>query len=138
MLGLTMRNKWIAGLVLSSLLVWADAAAWSDASLRMHSPAAAEALSVHRTAHHGCCPGLKSNPVAEISPLADPCGGQHRCCFSQAPAFPSSLPVNSERVIAARTVSVIDCAKASILPARNFTCAHVSSLYPSLSMVLRN
>lgn len=112
---LPMRNKWIAGLVLCSLFGWADAAAWSSASLQIQSPAAAEALSAHRThtsaAHHGCCPSLKSSVLVQISALPDPCGGQHRCCFSQAPAFPSSLPVNSERVFAGRTVSVIDCAK---------------------------
>ena len=137
-----MRNRWIAGLVLCSLFVWADAAAWSGTSLRMHPPAAAEPLSVHEThtraAHHGCCPSLKSNALFQISPSADPCGGQHRCCFSQAPVFPSSLPVNSKHTVAAKTVSVVDCAKVSTPPARNFTCADVSSLSSSLSMVLRD
>src|SRR5579863_6834666 len=137
-----MRNRWIAGLVLSSLLVWADAPAWSDASLRMHSPAAAEALSVNHTdtriAHHACCPSIKINATVQISALADPCGGRHRCCFSPAPAFPSSLPVNSKHTGAARTVSVVDCAKVSTPPARSLTFADVSGFYSSLSMVLRN
>jgi hypothetical protein len=136
-----MRNRWIVGLVLSSLLVWADAAAWSDASLRMHSPAAAEAPSAHQThttvARHACCPAIKISIPVQISALTDPCGGQHRCCFSQAPAFPSSLPVNSKHTVAARTVCAVDSTRVSTLPVRNLACADFPSLYSSLSMVLR-
>src|SRR5450755_1814906 len=100
-----MKDRWIAGLVLCSLFVWADLPAWSGERLSPQSATFAQASSTHETdvsaSHHACCRGLKSDFVLQ----ATPCGGQHLCCFSQAPDDPSSLPVSSETAVASSTIS---------------------------------
>src|SRR5271167_250999 len=136
-----MRVRWIAGFVLCALLVWANPPAWSGERLPSQPPAAAEARSVHEThasaADHPCCPGLKSNVVLQAAPLANPCGGQHRCCFSHGPAVPPSLPVSSERAFAGKAISPADITAVFVVSARNFACADALRAYSALSMVLR-
>jgi len=136
-----MKDKWIAGVVLCSLFVWADIPAWSGEMVAVQSPAATDARVVHEThasaAHHACCPSLKSNAVLQVSPLGNPCGEQHRCCFSRGPAFPLSLPVSSERVFTAEAISQVECAKAPILLVGSFTSADASRPHAALNMVLR-
>jgi len=54
---------------------------------------------VPSSAHdHSCCPGTHSRfaPALTLSASPMPCGMEHRCCIRQAPAGPSTLPVESK------------------------------------------
>lgn len=96
-------------------------------------------MPVHQASatHHPCCPSLKSNTVLEASPLAAPCGRQHRCCFSQGPVVPSGLPVSSERGFVRKTISPVDGARVFLVSAKDFAGVDASFQYSALSMVLR-
>jgi hypothetical protein len=43
---------------------------------------------------HRCCPRLHSQIMLQLAPATQPCGPQHRCCFSSE--HPATLPVNSQ------------------------------------------
>lgn len=97
-----MQKKFIAALLMSVLVSWAQSLA-----LAVQEPAkiptAAATASIpsphHHDAHagkHACCPRLHSQILAEISPGAMPCGDQHRCCMTQGTDLPATLPLGSE------------------------------------------
>jgi hypothetical protein len=95
-----MLRRWIAGLLLLTILPWANTLTWSGPSHHHLPPLAASSGPSPHQDHanvkgHACCPGFKGPEILVAAQSTIPCGGQHRCCFSQAPEAPPGLPVKA-------------------------------------------
>lgn len=138
-----MKNRWIAGVLVIALLAWANAAAWPGTQ-PSHGNVASSGPSGHQhspNGHHPCCPGKPLQTVFRVpSAPAMPCGSQHRCCVSQSPDLPLSLPVNEGRSCGAEIEGgMAVTAPASVSSKRpiRFLSGDVSRPGFALSMILR-
>lgn len=141
-----MKNRWIAGLLLLTLLTWANSPAWPGPEPASRQISASAVAPEHQhspgNGHHSCCPNkpLQITLQAPLSP-AMPCGDHHRCCILQSPGAPLGLPVSSER---SRPGADIAISAVAVAPDRVSSDAHPGILradalrpYPTLSMIFR-
>lgn len=94
-----MRTRFIAVLLLASLLCWScPIAVGSSSSVQP----VAQGQSRHSAGmqDHSCCPGAHGKvALALVSPLAPstPCNSEHPCCAKSGPDSPSSLPASARQ-----------------------------------------
>ena len=137
-----MKRRFIAALLLFSLVGWANSAAFCLSALTGMVTHVATTLAAHSGHnHHPCCPRVTAKPVVRVwAPSSLPCETGHRCCFVQNPQIPSNLPSRSEnsradrQMIAAASVLRPDVILAETLVTPEGIVAHSPSL---LSTVLR-
>lgn len=137
-----MKRRFIAALLLLSLVGWANSAAFCLSALaRMVTHVAITVAADSHSPHHPCCPRVTAKPAVWVwAPATEPCQNGHRCCFVQNPQIPSNLPGRSEtsradrQMIAAADVLRPDAILAGTLVTPQAGMLHSPSL---LSTVLR-
>jgi hypothetical protein len=90
-----MKHRFIAGVLLLSLVSWANSAAFCLSGLSTMATHVASMVGITHATHsqqHACCPKIAAKPAADNWTPSLPSDHGHRCCFVQNPQIPSNLP----------------------------------------------
>jgi len=137
------KRRFIAALLLLSLVGWANSAAFCLSALaRMVTHVAfTPAADSNHSQHHPRCPRVTAKPTVQTwAPSSQPCETGHRCCFLQNPQIPSNLPGRSEnsradrQIVATAVVPAPDAIRAEAL---SMPQTDVFRAYSQLSTILR-
>jgi len=136
------KRRFIAVLLLLSLVGWANSAAFCLSALTGMVTHVATTLVAHSGhTHHPCCPHITARAAAWVlAPASQPCENGHRCCFVQNPQIPSNLPGRFEDSSADRQMNAAGSAltpDATLTETLGAPRVRVLHQYSPLSTVLR-
>ena len=89
-----MKHRFIAAILLLSLVAWANSAAFCLSGLS--AMASHVAAAVGMSPQHTCCPHPTAKLPAKDWTQSQSSDNGHRCCFVQNPQIPSNLPGRSQ------------------------------------------